>query len=92
MILIAQKKDSGLELAVSDPTHKLKDGVISFSKNMELKSADKEVTVSSGKGSTAMKINFENSSGKTISASLLGDVSLPGMPDIASAYLQVGDD
>lgn len=92
MILIVRKKDSGLELAVSDPTHKLKDGVISFSKNMELKSADKEVTAFSGNGSTAMKINFENSSGKTISASLLGDVSLPGMPDIASAYLQVGDD
>ena len=54
--------------------------------------ADEAVAISKTEKGTSIKINFENSDGKTMSASLTGSLTIPSEPVIESAEILTGDD
>ena len=92
MMLMIEEKDGNLNIAASDPTHKLTDAAVTISKAYDEIASDSTVLISKTEKSTSIKFNFENSDGKTICASLTGSLTIPSEPVIESAKILIGDD
>lgn len=92
MIVIVEDNNGKLTVAASDPTHKLTDATLTISSSLDKISSDDTVAVTTSEKSTILKYNFENSDGRTMSASLSGSLTLPTELSIGSAGIKVGDD
>lgn len=88
MIVILEEKDGILKIAASDPTHKLSDATVTISQPVSYIISDNTVTVKEYDSKTVVNFNFENSNGKSMSASLLGSLTLPSQPLVASVGLK----
>ena len=88
MIVILEEKDGVINIAASDPTHELSDATITFSKPLSAVTSDDTVKITEYDNRTTLKFEFENSNGKTMSASLSGSLSLPSQPSITNVGIK----
>ena len=70
MMVMTRETDAGLELSVSDPTHKLQSASITLEGSYSLQEADSRITAANQTGSFTLNIDFKDSLGKTLGAVL----------------------
>ena len=92
MIVIMEEKDGNINIAASDPTHKLTEASLTLSKKYSPVSADDAIDIKEYDNRTVLSIDFENSNGKTMQASLSGTLTLPTAPVITNASVSIGSD
>ena len=69
MIVMLKETEDGIQLAVSDPTHKLNKGTVTIHKELQYVSGDKRIKVAEGV-STVLTVDFAGSSGRSLEVQL----------------------
>jgi len=69
-MVIARRTDDGMEIGISDPTRKLKEGTVTINSALTAVEADEFAEVSNDGTNTTIKLNFDKSTGRTYSFKL----------------------